>query len=153
MIKALLDTNALYSGIHSPEGTPGKILIQGFERVYHACSTKPILDELTGILERPRVRKDLLAGIYTSEELEALLYQIYNCFDILPLHGITHVVESDPDDSHVLSATIQNKVDYLVSGDKKHILPLKDFPDIKRLGIKVVSPKEFLSVLGRMKKK
>lgn len=31
MIKALLDTNALYSGIHSPEGTPGKILIEGFE--------------------------------------------------------------------------------------------------------------------------
>lgn len=121
--------------------------------VYRACLTKSILDELTDILERPRVRKDLLAGIYTSEELEALLYQIFHCFEILPIHGITHIVKSDPDDSHVLSATIQNKVDYLVSGDKKHILPLKDHPDIKRLGIKVVSPKEFLSVLGRMQKK
>lgn len=41
--------------------------------------------------------------------------------------------------SHVLSAAIQNKVEYLVSGDKKHILPLKNHPDIKRLGIRVVS--------------
>ena len=150
MIQALLDTNTLYSGIHSPEGTPGKILVLGFTGAFRACLTEPILDELSDILERPRVRKNLLAGIYTSEEIEVLYYQISNSFEILPLKGITHVVESDPDDSHVLSAAIQNKVEYLVSGDKKHILPLKNHPDIKRMGIKVVSPKEFLHALGRV---
>ena len=66
---------------------------------------------------------------------------------MLPLERITHVVETDPDDSHVLSAAIQSKVGYLVSGDKKHILPLARHPEVRRLGIRVVSPADFLKTL------
>jgi predicted nucleic acid-binding protein len=69
---------------------------------------------------------------------------------VLPIAGITHEVEDDPDDSHVLSAAIQNEVDYIVSGDKAHILPLDAHPEMRRLSIRAISPAEFLRVLAAM---
>ena len=38
-----------------------------------------------------------------------------------------------------MECALEGKVDYLISGDKRHILPLKEFE-----GIKIISVSEFL---------
>jgi len=49
------------------------------------------------------------------------------------------VIKDDPDDDKFLEASIEGNADYLVTQDKKHILPLKEFR-----GTKIVTPEEFL---------
>jgi uncharacterized protein len=45
----------------------------------------------------------------------------------------------DPDDEMILECALAAEADYIVSGDKKHLLPLRQFR-----GILIVSPADFL---------
>lgn len=45
----------------------------------------------------------------------------------------------DPDDEMILECALAAEADYIVSGDKKHLLALREFQ-----GIPIVSPAEFL---------
>jgi uncharacterized protein len=48
----------------------------------------------------------------------------------------------DPADEMVLECALAGEADYIVSGDKKHLLPLREFQ-----GIRIVSPADFLEKL------
>lgn len=52
------------------------------------------------------------------------------------------VIPEDPDDNLILDCAFEGKVDFIVSQDK-HLLRLNEFQ-----GIKIVSPEEFLKILG-----
>lgn len=49
----------------------------------------------------------------------------------------------DPDDEMVLECALAAEADYIVSGDKKHLLPLREFR-----GIRIVNPADFLRLAG-----
>ena len=49
---------------------------------------------------------------------------------------------TDPDDEMILECALAAEADYIVTGDKKHLLPLRHFR-----GIQIVSPSDFLSRL------
>jgi putative PIN family toxin of toxin-antitoxin system len=49
----------------------------------------------------------------------------------------------DPDDEMILECALAAEADYIVSGDKKHLLALRQFE-----GIPIVSPAEFLRRLA-----
>jgi putative PIN family toxin of toxin-antitoxin system len=48
-------------------------------------------------------------------------------------------VTPDPADEMILECALAAEADYIVSGDKKHLLPLREFH-----GIPIVSPSDFL---------
>lgn len=50
----------------------------------------------------------------------------------------------DPDDEMVLECAVASEADFLVSGDKKHLLPLREYQ-----GIRIVSPADFLRLVRR----
>lgn len=50
---------------------------------------------------------------------------------------------SDPDDEMVLECALAAEADFIVTGDKKHLLPLRQFRNIP-----IVSPAEFLRHLA-----
>ena len=49
----------------------------------------------------------------------------------------------DPDDEMILECALAAEAEYIVSGDKKHLLPLREFRSIH-----IVSPAEFLQRLA-----
>jgi hypothetical protein len=51
--------------------------------------------------------------------------------------------ENDPDDEMILECGLAAEADFIVSGDKKHLLPLGEFQ-----GIQIVSPADFLRRLA-----
>ena len=51
------------------------------------------------------------------------------------------LISQDPQDNRILEAALEGKVDYIISGDKKHILSLKKFEEIE-----IVSAQEFLNI-------
>ncbi|MGD0837743.1 MAG: PIN domain-containing protein [Polyangia bacterium] len=56
----------------------------------------------------------------------------------LQVHGVTR----DPDDNHVLACAVEGEVDFVVSDDRKHILPLGEYRSIP-----IVSLPAFLGML------
>ena len=52
------------------------------------------------------------------------------------------VLPYDPD-NRILECAVAGKADYLVTGDKKHLLPMRQYK-----GIKIVSPSEFLKLIA-----
>lgn len=59
---------------------------------------------------------------------------------VIPKRKIS-MLNYDPD-NRILEAALEGKVDYLVTGDKKHLLQLGEFR-----GVKIVTPAEFLQVV------
>lgn len=53
-------------------------------------------------------------------------------------------VTGDPDDDLILGCAIQAKVDVLVSGDRRHLLPVGE-----HRGVRVITPQAFLADLRR----
>jgi putative PIN family toxin of toxin-antitoxin system len=147
MIKAFLDTNVLFSAIIFGSGPPRELLRQAAAGAYLPCVSEGVLRELEEVLARSRARK-LLREAYSRQELIRILHDLtegmYVSFGSVQE---TEQVPRDPKDDHILSAAVQMQVDYLVSGDKKHILPLRDNPRLRTLGIQVVSPRELADLL------
>ncbi len=93
-----------------------------------------ILAEVERILKE---KFDLsIQGIRRSlDPLKAIIHEVH------PQTRLT-VIKRKDDDNRILECGVEAKADYIVSGDKRHILPLKGFQ-----GIKIVSPAEFLQEL------
>lgn len=51
------------------------------------------------------------------------------------------IIKKDPSDNKILECAFEGKVDFIISGDVKHILSLKKFGKIK-----IVMAKEFLDI-------
>ena len=49
----------------------------------------------------------------------------------------------DPDDEMILECALAAEADYIVTGDKKHLLALREFQ-----GIRIVSPADFLRLVA-----
>jgi predicted nucleic acid-binding protein len=54
-------------------------------------------------------------------------------------------VLNDPKDDPIIATAVAAKADYLVTGDRAHLLPIGQYE-----GIRIVSPRKFLDVLQRI---
>ena len=130
-MKVILDTNIYISGLIFPDSNPDKILKyaqQGKIKVY--CSPF-ILEEIKKVL--------VIKFGYSEKMAEKFIEEILKFVEIIkPKIKLSMIKEKD-DDNRILEAAVTAKADFLISGDKKHILPLKKFK-----GIKIVKPAEFL---------
>jgi putative PIN family toxin of toxin-antitoxin system len=96
------------------------------------CSLSPaILDEVRGVLERPKFNLSPRQAMSIVEELSAL------CEIVNPSTRI-HRIIADPDDDHVLECAVEARADAVVSGDA-HLLGLARYR-----GILILSPSDFL---------
>lgn len=145
MIRALFDTNVIYSAMVYASGACAKLFEVSISGSFELVIAQSILDELMAVIERPKAQKEInkkLAQNRVDDFLEMIQLQTKSS----PITQ-TFQVPDDPKDDHVLSAAIHHQVDYLVTGDRD-LLCLKKMPELKILGIKIVTPKEFLDVLS-----
>jgi uncharacterized protein len=56
---------------------------------------------------------------------------------------VPNVIEDNLADNHILACAISGKANLIVSGDRRHLLQLKDYE-----GIHIVRPVDFLRMLG-----
>jgi putative PIN family toxin of toxin-antitoxin system len=141
VLRAVLDANVVVSALIRSEGPAGRIL----ERVargagVHAVVSPAILDEYRRSLGYPKVRRHLrLPAAEVSTWVDALAFVA----DIVPGERTVAVVAADPDDDKYLSAALEGRAQYDVSGDR-HLLDVGAHE-----GIQVVTPREFLGLLER----
>ena len=135
MIRVVFDTNIYLSAIIFG-GKPREVFLAAAKNKVILFVSKEILAELRGVLRKK--------FNYPLSELDKIEQIIFGVAEIVEPRQIVKVVPSEPMDNHVLECAIEAKVNYVVSGDKKHILPLKKFKNIS-----IVSANQFLKVLKK----
>lgn len=144
MIKVFFDTNVFFSAFYKPSGSAGKLMELAIAERFELYLSPDILDELEDVLSRHG--KNGKAQTSADDFIKAL----GSFFPILMDFPILELVPNDPRDNHIVSAAIAGGMDYLVSGDKKHILPLAEKPTIQKAQLQVLSLKEFIIELNRL---
>jgi len=137
MISAVCDTNVVVSGtLLQSSAAPGRILdlvVQGVVKLY---SSEPLIEEFREVISRPKFASRFEAIGRTPEDFIA---DYRGIVEIVQPQPIPPTVKNDPKDDKVLACAVYAGVDYIVSGDKKHLLPLGSYA-----GIPIVDPSQFL---------
>src|SRR5687767_5968470 len=141
MISATLDTNILASGarkLGDPSSIPGQVLDRWIEGEFILVCSAPIIEELTRTLNKPYFRRFL-----TEDQIENVIQMLLDEAVIAELSVDVHGIASHPADDLILSTAVSVGADFLVMGDQA-LLRLVEYQ-----GVKIVTPREFLSVLER----
>jgi len=139
LIRAVVDTNILISGVIKPEGATGEILRRLRDGEFALLYTEPLLVELAEGINRPRIRQKYSLG---SEDIETVLALILLRGE--PIDPTRRVeICRDPKDNMILEAAAAGQADMITSGDFD-LLSLREFE-----GMPIISPAEFLQRLAK----
>ena len=129
----LLDTNVIVSGLNFP-GNERLVLDLGLRGRYELCQSSFILEEVAGVL----VCKFGWAEELSSEAVRVL----WDAATVIESTMRLEVIEGNRADNRILECAETVVADYLVTGDRRHLLPLG-----KHLGTRILNARRFLSLL------
>ena len=133
--KVVIDTNVFVSGLNF-RGRPREVLDLARRKEIEVYISLFILKELERVLEED-------FG-WSKEQLEGTIERIKGeTTETQPKTKIS-VIKKKDSDNRILECAVEGKVQYIVSGDKRHLLPLGEYR-----GIKILSPAEFLKLIER----
>lgn len=131
--KVVIDTNVFVSGLNF-KGKPREILDLIWKEEIKVCISPFILRELEKVLEE-------VFG-WNKERIGSTVERIKDkTIEVQPKVKIS-VIKEKNDDNRILECAVEGKAQYIVSGDKHHLLPLKEYE-----GMNILSPAEFLEVM------
>lgn len=131
--KVVIDTNVFVSGLNF-KGKPREILDLIWKEEIKVCISPFILRELEKVLEE-------VFG-WNKERIGSTVERIEDrTIEVQPKVKIS-VIKEKNDDNRILECAVEGKAQYIVSGDKHHLLPLKEYE-----GMKILSPAEFLEII------
>jgi uncharacterized protein len=133
--RVVLDTNVYISIFTNPKGELGAIWEHALKGTYTLLISPAIVAELANVL-REKFK-------WPEVEIKARVKRFQRMAEIITPKIVPNVIEDNPADNHILACAISGKADLIVSGDRRHLLPLKDYE-----GIHIVRPVDFLRMLG-----
>ncbi len=131
--RVVFDTNVLISVAIFPGGAPSKCLQKAEVKKAESVTCREILNEFR---EKLIVKFD-----YTPEHAEEVIEKIIIFSEIVPITGELKVIAADPKDDMVIECAVAGKANYIVTGDRKHMLSLGRYGEIQ-----IVSPSDFLAL-------
>lgn len=136
-LKVLLDTNVVVSGLNSKTGASAGILTLSKQKAFTIFITPYILEEVASVIKRkfPKILP------YFKQLVKA------DVFDLVPNPPATIVkraarIISDLKDAAILATAMEEKVNFLITLDRKHFID--DSTVAKKSGLKIVLPKDFI---------
>lgn len=132
-LRVVFDTNVLFSAV-GWSGKPRECLQLARSGVVQGLICQPIVDEI-------REKLVLKMGFSAEQALE-LIEELRAFLEHVDVSGELQGICADPDDDAILECALQGRATHIVTGDAKHLLPMRQFR-----GVKIVSPAEFLQVV------
>jgi uncharacterized protein len=134
--RVVFDTNVLFSAI-GWGGTPGQCVKFAQQGQVRGITCVEILDELCD---------RLIAKLqFDDTQAERVVASLLLFLEVLPITGTMTGLQPDPKDDKILECAIVGSATHIVTGDKRHLLPLRHFR-----GADVVSPAELVEFIQRI---
>jgi hypothetical protein len=125
------------SALIAPAGKPAAIINAWLDGKFTLLTCATQVDELRATLQKPR-----LAELVRPHKAGRLVNQIKKLAeDVAPLPRVER--SPDPNDDFLLALSEGGKADYLVTGDKAHLLVLD-----RHKKTRIVSASDFASLFG-----
>lgn len=131
----VFDTNVLLSGL-GWRGSPYRCLELARTGQIKAITCQELLDELLEKLEQKLN--------FTDAQITDTLSDLLSFLQVVKISNTLNVIITDPDDNMVLECAVIGRANYIITGDKKHLLPLQNYQ-----GIEIVNAANFLSLMGQ----
>jgi putative PIN family toxin of toxin-antitoxin system len=136
--RAFLDTNVIFSGLHSPRGAPGAILEYYVNARITAVISQQVLEEVVRTVHKKLPQAaSLLKTMLTNAPPEIVADASFEA--LKPLMPNFHIA-----DAAILAAAISAKPDFFVTGDSDF---LRNRGIIEEAGLHIVTPAEFVRQL------
>ena len=136
-MRVVLDTNVLVSALLVESSPPAQLIVHWKQGRFTLLTAAPQLDELMRVTRYPKLRTRLKPA--QAGRLVNALREIAEVVETLP----TVEASPDPYDNYLLSIAAGGAADYLVTGDKPHLLALGRYA-----GIKIASVRDFVTLTG-----
>jgi uncharacterized protein len=140
ILKVVLDANVYVSAVLSKSGNPQEILQQWRVDAFEILTSQDTLAELSRVLRYPKIAK---LHQWTEGEIEEFIKLLSEEAVFVTPQTKLDVVKADESDNRYLECAVAGQASYLVTGDKRHLLPLKAYQ-----GIRIVSPAIFMAILA-----
>ena len=132
-MRVVLDTNVIISGLNFP-GNERLIIDLTLRGRFEVYLSPFILEEVAGVL----VRKFGWAERRASQAVGTL----ENMAEIIDPEPMTEVVEGGHADNRILDCAVAAGADYIITGDRRHLLPLGEHRETR-----ILNSPAFLSTL------
>jgi putative PIN family toxin of toxin-antitoxin system len=117
------------------------------DRAFVLVTSADILAELGDVLQRPAFKRHVE---FTDFEIMRAIRGLRSVAQLVPGTYIElKTVPTDPDDNMVVACALEGGANYIVTDDRRDLLPLKVIRVSGHHPVQVVTPRGFLRVLGR----
>lgn len=130
-MRVTVDTNVLISSLIATGGSADQVIQLVRDGEMEMVLSKFILDELARVLTQ---KFELPA-----KAVQSAVDRFQRLAIMVEPRAVVNVIKEKQDDNRILECAVAGRVDYLITGDKKHILPLASIQ-----GIPIVGVAEFL---------
>lgn len=133
-MRVVFDTNIYISALLFPGSYPEFILDRALQGDFDLYISNFVLEEFSRIL---RAKFKL-----SSRQIEKYLRHLKAFTITVKTKSKINIIKESKDDNRILELAIDAKAAYLVTGDKKHLLPQREYK-----GVKIISAKNFAGLL------
>ena len=136
-MRVVLDTNVIVSGLNFP-GNERMVLELALRGRFGLFLSRFILEEVAGVLRRK-------FG-WDEERATQVITTLESAATIIEPPRLTEMVEGGHADNRILECAVAASADYLVTGDRRHLLPIGE-----HRGAGIVNAPRFLSMLAQVR--
>jgi putative PIN family toxin of toxin-antitoxin system len=115
VIRAVIDTNVLISGLLSPAGNEALIVLAIHQGLIRPCFSEAMMQEYAAVLARPKFG-------FEPDEIAAVLAMLRDNGELVEPRTSTRTLP-DPDDAKFADCAETAQAEYIVTGNKRHFPP------------------------------
>ncbi|MEA5512342.1 putative toxin-antitoxin system toxin component, PIN family [Crocosphaera sp. UHCC 0190] len=136
----VIDTNVILSGLLSRKGASYKLLRILNDKRWQINISTTLIFEYEQTLKRNSQKLGL-----TLQEINYVINEICSLANHRKIFYLWRPMATDPDDDFLIDLAIESQADFIISYNKK------DLKAIEKFGILVLTPKQFLQLIGEIK--
>lgn len=138
--KIVIDTNVLVTALKSQNGFSFNLLSIIDDPRFKIYVSTPLIFEYEDAIKRHKSKIKL-----NKTDLDAVLDYICLIAEKRKIFYLWRPFLKDPKDDMILELAVESECDYIISFNKK------DFVGIEKFNLEVITPKEFLRMIGETK--
>lgn len=125
MMRVVIDTNVVFSGLIKPDSVPGRVLRAWRDGEFRLVLSEYLIDEIASTLARTKMRA-LVA--WPPVQIDRFVLELRAFADIVEPAELDFKYPRDPDDIPVLATLIASRADVLVTGDRDLLALADQYP-------------------------